>query len=165
MRLFPFSPKQKNQSFYITGHHHLYARGQLRDFPMYHMISGGGSWDQYWGQSTEKDFDDVQKTIDYWAYQIATFNAERKEMTVESYAIGSPKLGFTLDNILIDSFTEKVGSCCHLTNHLYVTAPADTITLPYTFVSTAYSTGTGESYNSVQFQVSNLSIFPLTKSI
>jgi len=138
---------------HITGHHHLYARGQLRDYPMYHIISGGGSWDQYWGQSTEKDFDDVQKTIDYWTYQIVSFNNEKKEMTVESYAIGSPKLGFTLNNILIDSFYRKLDIQIP-DKPAIITVPPDTITLPHIFASSPYSTGSDEPYNSVQFQIS-----------
>lgn len=142
----------------ITGHHHLYARGQLRDFPMYHMISGAGGWDQYWGQSIEKDFDDEQKTIDYWAYQIATFNSDTKEMTVESYAIGSPKLGFTLNNILIDSFYRKMNTLPPDKPSI-LTTPADSVSLPFTFVSSPYSAGTNEPYNSIWFQVASRSDF------
>ena len=78
----------------------MYARGQLRDSAMYHIISGAASWDQFWGQSTEVDFDDVQKTIDYWAYQIVDLDLQARRMEVECYAIGSPLLGFTLDNIV-----------------------------------------------------------------
>lgn len=160
--IIPVLTQTKKSVLHITGHHHLYARGQLRDFPMFHIISGGGSWDQYWGQSTEKDFDDVQKTIDYWTYQIVSFDPEQKEMTVESYAIGSPKLGFSLENILIDSFYRKP-DVQPPDKPAIVTIPSDTITLPYTFVSSAYSTVTGESYNSVQLQVSDFVDFSINK--
>jgi acid phosphatase type 7 len=149
----PILATTEKSTLLITGHHHLYARGQLRDFPMYHIISGGASWDQFWGQSTEKDFDDVQKTIDYWAYQIASFDDVKGEMTVESYAIGSPKLGLTLDNLLIDSFYRKKDAVPPARPSIN-TVPADTITLPFTFESSPYSTQSAEPLNSTQFQIS-----------
>jgi hypothetical protein len=156
--IIPVLTQTEKSVLLVTGHHHLYARGQVRDFPMYHIISGAASWDQYWGQSNEKDFDDVQKTIDYWTYQIASFNSDNKEMTVESYAIGSPKLGFTLDNVLIDSFYRKQGLPPPHKPSI-TTVPEDSITLPYSFTSSGYSSGTSEPYNSVQFQISSLPDF------
>ncbi len=32
---------------HIGAHHHLYHRGQLKDSPVYNIISGGTAWDQY----------------------------------------------------------------------------------------------------------------------
>ncbi len=61
------------------GHHHLYHRGQLTDYPLYHIINGAASWDQMWGMSSEQDYDDVQKTIDYWGYQILEFDFDKKK--------------------------------------------------------------------------------------
>jgi len=151
-RIIPVLAQTEKSVLFIGGHHHLYARGQVRDYPMYHIISGGGSWDQYWGQSVEKDFDDVQKTIDFWTYQIVSLDNERKEMVVESYAIGSPKLGFTLNNILIDSFYRKLPAAPPFKPSI-TTVPEDSITLPFTFISSPYSTESGEPYNSTQFQV------------
>ena len=137
----------------ITGHHHLYARGQLRDFPMYHIISGAASWDQFWGQSVEKDYDNVQKTIDFWAYQIVDIDLEKQEMQVESYAIGSPKLGFTMNNVLIDSFHRTFGNPIPWQPKIVTEVP-DTIQLPFTFESSEFQTKSGEELNSTQFQVS-----------
>ena len=137
----------------ITGHHHLYARGQLADFPMYHIISGAASWDQFWGQSVEKDYDNVQKTIDFWAYQIVDIDLEKQEMQVESYAIGSPKLGFTLNNVLIDSFHRTFGNPIPSQPKIATEVP-DTIQLPFTFKSSEFQTKSGEELNSTQFQVS-----------
>lgn len=153
-RIIPILAQTEKSTLFIGGHHHLYARGQVRDYPMYHIISGGGSWDQYWGQSTEKDFDDVQKTIDFWTYQIVSLDGDKKELTVESYAIGSPKLGFTLNNILIDSFYRKLPDNPPLKPSI-ATIPADSVSLPFTFISSPYSTETQEAYNSVQFQISS----------
>jgi hypothetical protein len=157
-RIVPVLAQTKKSTLMITGHHHLYARGQVRDFPMYHIISGAASWDQFWGQSVEKDFDDVQKTIDFWAYQIATFDDAKREMTVESYAIGSPKLGLTLGNALIDSFYRKP-DVLPPSKPSITTLPTDSVALPFTFVSSPYSTVTMEPFNSTQFQISSDSIF------
>ncbi len=141
----------------VSGHHHLYHRGQLRDYPTYHIITGGAAWDQRWGQSTEKDFDDVQKTIDYWPFQIVELNPAEKSMYVETYVIGNQVETFS-QAILVDSFSRKFGqkrpnkpSVLPLTN--------ETIELPYTFQSSPYSTESGYEYNSVQFQVSSSSDF------
>lgn len=153
-RIIPVLAQTEKSALFIGGHHHLYARGQVRDYPIYHIISGGGSWDQYWGQSTEKDFDDVQKTIDYWTYQIVSIDADNKDLVVESYAIGSPKLGFVFDNILIDSFYRKLPATPPMRPAITV-IPNDSIELPYTFISSPFSTGSLEPYNSVQFQISS----------
>jgi len=152
-RIIPILTQTEKSVLFIGGHHHLYARGQLRDSPMYHIISGAASWDQYWGQSTEIDFDDVQKTIDYWTYQIVDIDLENKMMNVESYAIGSPKLGFTLDNILIDSFHRQFGKSAPVKPKIITTIP-DTIQLPFTITSSEFQTNSDESFNSSQFQFS-----------
>lgn len=160
-QIVPVLAQTQKSTLLITGHHHLYARGQVRDFPIYHIISGAASWDQFWGQSVEKDFDDVQKTIDYWAYQIATFDDVKGEMTVESYAIGSPKLGLSLDNELIDIFYRKKDIVPPARPSI-IPVPADTVTLPFTFESTPYSTVSAEPLNSTQFQISSDSSFTKT---
>ena len=153
-RIIPVLAETEKSALFISGHHHLYARGQVRDYPMYHIISGGGSWDQFWGQSVEKDFDDVQKTIDFWTYQIVTIDGPSNKMVVESYAIGSPKLGFSLDNVLIDSFYRKFPATIPGTPAI-TNSPADSVTLPYTWVSSPYDPGASEPYNSAQFQIAS----------
>ena len=57
--------------------------------------------------SSEQDYDDVQKTIDYWGYQILEFDFDKKEMKAECYAIGNKEL--VVDNILNDSFSRTLG--------------------------------------------------------
>lgn len=98
-----------------AGHHHLYARGQMTDTPVYHMISGGGvgtsaeGYEQLWGTTPDNlNREEVQKTLDQWTYQIFEFDPENKEMTVETYSIGNSRLA--LDNELVDRFTRKVDS-------------------------------------------------------
>ena len=60
-----------------------------KDDKVYNIISGGTAWDQYWGMSTEEDFEDVQKTISNWMYQIVDIDVVNGKMDVESYSIGS----------------------------------------------------------------------------
>jgi len=152
-QVIPILVQTTKSVLFIGGHHHLYARGQLRNSPMYHIISGGASWDQFWGQSTERDFDDVQKTIDYWTYQIVDIDLATRRMELECYAIGSPHLGFTLDNILIDSFHREFDKTAPLKPQITTSIP-DTIQLPFTITSSDYQTGSDEEINSTQFQFS-----------
>lgn len=137
----------------VAGHHHLYHRGQLRNDPTYHIISGGASWDQRWGQSTEKDFDDVQKTIDYWPFQVVELNSETKNMSVETYIIGN-NVETLANPILVDSFSRTFGKA--KPNKPTLTAlTGSEIVLPYVFESSPYSTSTTYTYNSVQFQIAS----------
>ncbi|WP_020406192.1 fibronectin type III domain-containing protein [Hahella ganghwensis] len=146
----------------IGGHHHLYARGQTREWPTYHMISGGTAWDQYWGQSNEVDYDDVQKTIANWAWQVIDIDIANREMLVETYAEAHPirykSEGFHYNSRLIDRFHRKLDSVAPM-------QPAITnvingqIALPYTFESTAFNTADSEQLNSTQFQIATESSF------
>jgi len=141
----------------VAGHHHLYHRGQLRDYPTYHIITGGAAWNQRWGDSTEQDFDDVQKTIDYWPFQIVELNSATKTMSVETYVIGNEAITLPAP-VLVDEFHRKFGKA--KPNKPSITnPPAAEIELPYTFESSAYSTSTDELYNSVQFQAASDAAF------
>lgn len=131
------------------GHHHLYHRGQFPDAPMYHIINGAASWDQMWGMSSEKDYDDVQKTIDYWGYQILEFDFDKKEMKAECYAIGNKEL--VVDNILIDTFHRKMNAAAPEKPAL--AEVPEVISLPYTFAGSDYNSTTEEPLNTVQFQI------------
>lgn len=100
-----------------SGHHHLYARGQMTDYPCYHIISGGGvgtsakGYDQLFGVSPDpRNHFEVQKTIDMWTYQILEFDPVSKTMKAECYTVGNSRLA--LDNELIDAFSRKVGTGC-----------------------------------------------------
>lgn len=132
------------------GHHHLYHRGQLADYPLYHIINGAASWDQMWGMSSEKDYDDVQKTIDYWGYQILEFDFDKKEMKAECYAIGNKAL--VVDNILIDSFHRTLGQAGP--DKPVLDDIPEEVQLPYEFSGGEYSAASGEKLNTVQFQFS-----------
>lgn len=141
----------------IGAHHHLYARGQTTDWPMYHIISGGTAWDQFWGQSTERDFSDVEKTVANWAWQIIDIDLDAREMVVESYAEAHPKLGFVYDSQLIDRFHRKLdmgppNQPSIVNNDL---GAALDLSQPFTFESSAFSSLFGETLNSAQFQVAS----------
>ncbi len=140
------------------GHHHLYHRGQWNEAPFYHIINGAASWDQMWGMSSEQDYDDVQKTIDYWAYQILEFDFDKKEMKAECYAIGNRDL--VLDNILIDSFHRRLGKPGP-DKPILEEPETETINLPYTFNASPYSSSDSEVFNTSQFQVSTADDFSI----
>jgi hypothetical protein len=146
----------------VGGHHHLFARGQTRDWPMYHMISGGTAWDQYWGQSREEDFDDVQKTIANWAWQIVDIDIANRSMTVETYAEAHPIVyrtqGFNYNSRLIDRFEKKLDEVAPARPTIQNTIGAP-VTLPYTFTSSAFNSSTGETLNSTQFQIATDTAF------
>ncbi|MCR5779459.1 MAG: glycosyl hydrolase 115 family protein [Bacteroidaceae bacterium] len=93
-----------------AGHHHLYARGQMTEWPVYHIITGGGvgtsaqDYEQLWGYTPDnRNRDEVQKTIDQWTYQLLEFDPSTETMTVETYSIGNRRVA--LDNVLIDRFS------------------------------------------------------------
>jgi len=138
---------------YISGHHHLYARGQVRDLPCYHMISGAAAWDQYWGQGPEMDHDDVQKTLTEWTYQLVDLDLAGRSMTVDSYAIGGPKLGIVWEDAprLVDHFTRTFGLEVPVQPAAVVDNPA--VTLPCVFRSSPYASPASVPMNSTEFQV------------
>lgn len=142
---------------HIAGHHHLYARGQFKDHPGYHMISGGTAWPQYWGDSgNETDHAETQGSWSNFAYQIIEIDNVTKAMKVQSYTIGS--LDKTKDNELLDEFyLKRTGATPNQPS--IANAPTTTVTLPYEFKSSGYATTSGDAYNSTQFQVSNSSSF------
>ena len=156
-RVMPLLNQTEKSVMNVSGHHHLYHRGQLRDYPTYHIISGGASWDQRWGQSTEEDFDDVQKTIDYWPFQIVELNPETRTMSVETYVIGNQAETLSTP-LLVDEFFRTFGQVKPDKPSINA-LPEEAIELPYTFESSAYSTESQYDYNSVQFQVASSEAF------
>lgn len=141
---------------HLGGHHHIYSRGQFKDAKAYNVISGGTAWNQYWGMSTEQDFDYIQKTISNWMYQIIDIDVINKKVDVQSYSIGS--IYQWKDNQLMDEFhrydNQAAPNKPTLTN-----AFPDSIQLPYTLVSSNYSTTTNELLNTTEFQIAQTSNF------
>lgn len=151
----------------FSGHHHMYCRGQIHNWPIYHMIAGGSAWDEYWGQSTQQDMDDIQKTVCNWTWSLIDFDLATKKMTVDTYSEGGPLLGTngTTQNTVgyytskpVDSFHRQMGLAAPSQPSLTVTAPG-TIALPYTFHSSNFSTTTTETLNTTEFQVAADSTF------
>lgn len=136
-----------------AGHHHLYARGQMTDTPVYHIITGGGvgtsveGYEQLWGNTPDNfNHDEVQKTLDQWTYQILEFDPATRTMTVECYSIGNSRLA--LDNELVDRFSHTIGEGSAMERPA-LTAPESAVALPCTFAQTA---GEASPY-AVRYQV------------
>lgn len=148
----------------IGAHHHLYARGVTLDWPMYHIISGGSAWDQFWGQSNEQDFADVDKTVANWAWQVIEFDLAAREMVVESYAEAHPRLGFVYNSRLIDRFHRKLDLGPPATPAILnaFSAPLD-LSTSQVIETSPFSSSHGETLHSVQFQVASDSDFQIVR--
>jgi hypothetical protein len=146
----------------IGAHHHIYARGQTRQWPAYHIISGGSAWDQYWGQSSESNYDDVQKTIANWAWQLIEFDLTARTMDVRCFAEANVRFPlatrWSYNSRLIDQFSRKLGLPAPATPAL-TNATATTTPLPYLLQSSAYATTSGEALNTTWFQVATDAAF------
>jgi hypothetical protein len=156
----PYLSTSPKYVMHFGAHHHLYARGQLKNNPVYHLISGGTAWDQYWGMGTEQDFDDVQKTISRWGYQIIDIDVVNNTMDVETYSCGS--IYHWTNNQLIDKFHRKLG-LANPNTPLITNAFADSVALPYTVTSSAFGSSAGELLNTTQFQISQTILFSTTE--
>lgn len=138
-----------------SGHHHLYARGQMTDQPVYHIISGGGvgtsakGYEQLWGKTPDNlDLKEVQKTLDHWTYQIIEFDPKKKLMTAECYSIGNSRLA--LDNELVDSFTRSLNSKSHIPLPGLSEYPIQSSDTLFTFTQK----GSVSGLHSAQYQIS-----------
>lgn len=141
---------------HVGAHHHLYHRGQLKNSPAYQIISGGTAWDQYWGMSNEQDFDDVQKTLTDWTYQIVEVDVPTGKVDIECYSIGG--VYNKKNNVLVDSFhrykNQPKPAKPSITNTF-----SGAITLPMTLNGSAFSSSNGELLNTTQFLISKTSNF------
>ncbi|MBC7205728.1 MAG: metallophosphoesterase family protein, partial [Methyloversatilis sp.] len=158
----PILAGTRKHALNIGAHHHLYARGQTRDWPIYHIISGGTAWDQFWGQSTERDMDDVQKTIANWTWQLIDFDLDARSMKVSTYAEGHPKLGFAYNSRLIDEFERRLDAAAPEKPELNGAANGETVTLPQSFKLSPFMSMSGMALNSTQFQIARDAAFSST---
>lgn len=157
--IMPMLAETEKHVLNIGAHHHLYARGQTREWPVYHIISGGTAWDQYWGQSTEMDMDDVQKTVANWAWQLLEFDPVARTMEVTCYAEANVRLPaatrWNYNSRLIDSFHRRLGLTGPAKPSL-ATLPSTPLNLPLTLAGGEFVTGAAsESLNSTWFQIAS----------
>lgn len=144
---------------HIGAHHHLYHRGQLKNTPTYQIISGGVAWDQYWGMAVEEDYEDVQKTIPNWAYQIIEVDVNTGSFDVETYSMGS---NFEYkDNVLIDKFYHIKGKTAPHTPSITTALNGQEVNLPLEIETSAYSTDSDELLNSTEFLISKTADFTM----
>ncbi|RKE86612.1 fibronectin type III domain-containing protein [Epilithonimonas arachidiradicis] len=144
---------------HIGAHHHLYHRGQLKNFPSYQIISGGVAWDQYWGMASEQDFDDVQKTISNWIYQIVDIDTVKKTFEVEAYSIGS--IFEWKDNELMDSFHHVKNKPAPEKPSILNNYAGQEMELPITVESSSYQSTSDELLNSTEFLFSKTQDFSI----
>ncbi len=152
----PYLSSSPKYLMHIGGHHHLYARGQSKDSPVYNVISGGASYSQYWTTSTEQDMDDVQKTIPNWSYNIIDIDVPNGKVDVEAYSIGSDN-GYK-NNFLIDQFHRYKNKAIPVKPSITSTF-GDSLQLPFTITGSAFNSPAGELLNSTEFQISSSKTF------
>jgi len=146
---------------HIGAHHHLYHRGQLKNTPTYQIISGGVAWDQYWGMAAEQDFEDVQKTISNWMYQIIDIDVVNATFDVESYSIGS---AYTWkDNELMDEFHHYKGLQVPTQPSIANNFDGGDVELPLEITSTPYATPSNQLLNSTEFLIGKTADFEIVE--
>lgn len=135
--IMPIISQSSKHVLNLSGHHHLYARGQMTEWPVYHMITGGGvgtsatDYEQLWGATPDnRDEEAVQKTFDHYTYQIFEFDPVTKTMSCETYSLGNRR--FALDNVLIDSFSRCLTTPDVPAAPEFATADAGELALPCT---------------------------------
>lgn len=146
----PYLVTSPKYLLHLGGHHHLYARGQLKNNPVYNVISGGSAWNQLWSTSQEEDMDDVQKTIPNWSFNILDIDVANNKTDVETYSIGSP-FGFRPTR-LIDQFHRYKNKQAPVKPSITNTF-GDSLQLPYTITGSAFNSPAGELLNSSEFQI------------
>lgn len=144
---------------HIGAHHHLYHRGQLKNTPTYQIISGGVAWDQYWGMAVEQDFEDVQKTISNWMYQIIDVDVTNGTFDVESYSIGS--IYTWKDNELMDTFHRRKNIPAPAQPSITNQFTGNDVPLPLTIETSPYTTTSTELLNSTQFMIGKTADFSI----
>lgn len=153
----PIMNTSSKHILHIGAHHHLYHRGQLKNFPTYQIISGGVAWDQYWGMATEQDFDDVQKTLSNWIYQIIDVDTVNHTFDVEAYSMGS---AFEWkDNVLMDSFHHAKGKPAPQKPVILNNYTGQEMELPITIESSPYQSTSDELLNTTEFLISKTQDF------
>jgi hypothetical protein len=146
----PYVMQSPKFFLHVGAHHHLYARGQMKDVPGYNIISGGTAWDQYWGMASEQNFDDVQKTISNWAYQLVDVDVINDKIDVTTYSIGS--IYGQKDNVVIDSFHRYKNIAIPVQPEITNIFP-DSLQLPVTLTANPFQSTAGELMNSSEFQI------------
>ncbi len=149
-QILPELLKSDKYAMYLSGHAHLYARGALREEPVYHIINGGASWDQHWGEApdAEVDYPETQKTIERQIFQIVDIDLDKRELLVETYSIGSSLGEGWNEDVTIDTFYLKRNGMGP-EQPAIADVPAE-VKLPFDFVGSLYEGD--EPYNSTEFQ-------------
>ncbi|MES2486688.1 MAG: fibronectin type III domain-containing protein [Bacteroidota bacterium] len=155
----PLLTASSKHVLHIGAHHHLYHRGQLKNTPTYQIISGGVAWDQYWGMAVEENFEDVQKTISNWIYQIIDIDVNNGTFDVEAYSIGSAYQW--KNNQLMDEFHRYNGLAVPAQPAITNELTGNDIELPLTLETSAYATTTNQELNSTQFMIGKTENFSI----
>ncbi len=102
-QVLPVLNKYSKAEMAIYGHAHDYERGALPEGNLRLMLVGGsGSYLERWGDYTNIDYPEIQKTYDHYCYSIIDIDLAAKKYITKSYSLGNDDK--PLANIMIDSF-------------------------------------------------------------
>jgi hypothetical protein len=111
--------------------------------------------------AAEQDFDDVQKTISNWMYQIIDIDVINDTFDVESYSIGSAYNW--KDNELMDEFHHYKGIAAPTTPTITNVFNGNDVELPLEIASSAYQTTSGQLLNSTEFMIGKTTDFEIVE--
>jgi hypothetical protein len=161
-QIMPILAETEKHILTISGHHHYYHRGQTRDWPIYHMVSGGTASTQDWSTfhyDYLAAYDEIQKTHFNWAWQVLDFDLANRKLEVRCFSEAHGRFAESnrwttqaYNSRLIDSFHRRLGVPApekpSITN-----AFTGALNHPITLVSSPFATNTGEKLNSTWFQL------------
>ena len=102
-QVIPTIAKYSKAEMAIYGHAHDYERGALQEGNLRLMLVGGsGSYLERWGDYTNIDYPEIQKTYDHYCYSLIDIDLAAKKYEAKSFSLGHDNK--RLNNVMIDSF-------------------------------------------------------------
>jgi len=161
-QIMPMLAETEKHVLTISGHHHYYNRGQTRDWPIYHMISGGTASTQDWSPlsyDNQAPYDEVQKTIFNWAWQVIEFDLATRTMEVRAFSEAHGRFPEAVrwttrgyNSRPIDFFRRRLGVAAPVKPSI-ANVFNGPVNHPVVLTSHPFAATTGESLNSTWFQV------------
>jgi hypothetical protein len=102
-QVIPTISKYSKAEMAVYGHAHDYERGALQEGNLRLMLVGGsGSYLERWGDYTNIDYPEIQKTYDHYCYSLIDIDLAAKKYEAKSFSLGHDNK--RLNNVMIDSF-------------------------------------------------------------
>jgi hypothetical protein len=150
-RIIPTLNKYSKVDMLTYGHSHNYERGTSENGSFRIMLNGGaGSPLDRWGMyANQQNYQEIQKSFDYYCYSIVDIDIANKNCDVTTYSLGNPQN--TFDNKKIDHFIRNKANEIAPTTPSIILPDSNAVELPFILGASSYS-GT-YSLMSSQFQI------------